>query len=200
MRASSFWHRAAAMAAALLLLSLAVGCEMPTYTLYDPGEPSRALTEFFDAVNSGEEDAVNGLLYSGSWDTQTETPLSPADAELEKALAASRSFAVTDEEYDPDDSRKVCLTVSLTTLDIGLFEKKLTEDVESEIKQRIFDGEEFSEPSDIEGIIETHKLELLKEPERFYSTVTCKINLVCGRGKWQVVLTDELYDILLGRR
>ena len=200
MRVSSYLLKAAALPAALLFLTQAVGCEMPTYTLYDPGEPSETLTAFFEAVNSCQEDDINDLLYNGSWKNETETPLSAGDTALENALAESRSFEIIDKKYDPTDSCRVSITVSLTTMDIKLFEQKLTDDVEAEIKDRIYQGEDISKPSAIAEIIEVHKLDLLKEPEWFYSSALCTVDLICSRGKWCVVLTDELYDTLLGLR
>ena len=64
--------------------------------------------------------------------------------------------------------------------------------------QKQFEGSVFEETSDIDPIVEEVKAELLKDPQRFQTTARFDVEMISHKGRWKVVLTDELYSALTG--
>ena len=181
-----------------LLLSLAVGCQFPAYTIYEPAEVTDMFDVFISAVNSGDEETINQMLLYGTWSNQLEMPFSPANAKLVDTMNKSRSYKVIAESALNPSTRSVELTLSLTSFNMTLFEEALFERVKVDIETEQYEGHSFSDSEDTFEIIERNKLSLLGHPEDFYAETRCKVIMVLSKGKWYVVLNNDFYHVLLG--
>lgn len=190
----------------LLLFSLAgilllAGCGLPTYNLFDPGTPSEGLSAFLDAVIAGDDQTADELLYNYSWhasDPSSATVVSETDAAIVNCIVSGRSYAIVSESDFTKDSRTARVTVSFTGFDMRKFEQRLTEDAVKTVKQRQYKGETFDGPDDTVDIIEAAKDKLLQAPEEFYSTQDFTLEMVCDKGHWRVIMSDEFYSALSG--
>ena len=151
-----------------------------------------------DALSRNDVIAINHLIYNCTWSYDTETPLTTADAKLADELTKSRSFTVTDKGIYNSDTNNLTLTIRLTVLNMARFETKLTEAVADDVKAQMYEGIKITDPSDTDQIIQKHKLELLQNPQAFYSTGVYSVNMVLSKGQWRIDMTDELYQALLG--
>lgn len=190
--------RSTATILCFLLLSMAVGCQLPAYTLYEPAEVTDAFDAFFSAVNSGDEATVNSMLLHGTWSNQLETPFSPANAKLVEVMNKSRSYKLLADSALSGSHRRVELTVSVTSLNMNLFEEALSAQVKEDVEKEQYEGHSFSDPDDTNEIIERNKLALLEHPESFYSEKECKVDMILSKGKWYIELNDDFYHVLLG--
>lgn len=198
MRIIKTLRRSAVLSAAFVLALLTVGCQLPAFTFYEPNDPSETMTEFMDALSRNDVIAINHLIYNCTWSYDTETPLTTADAKLADELTKSRSFTVTDKGIYNSDTNNLTLTIRLTVLNMARFETKLTEAVADDVKAQMYEGIKITDPSDTDQIIQKHKLELLQNPQAFYSTGVYSVNMVLSKGQWRIDMTDELYQALLG--
>ena len=186
--------------AVMVIFSMTTGCQLPAYSLYTPQEPSYYFGQFIDAINRGDEKAANEWLIGSSWSNRVETPLSSSEEELLDALTKSRSFVILDQEYLDSHSRVVRMTIRLTTLDMNLFEDALIDAVETDIKQKQYEGQEIQGAEEIRKCIEHYMHELLQNPEEYHSTSVQSFEMRLNLKKWRIVMTDTLYRALLGMR
>lgn len=185
-------------AAILSLLLTIQGCHLPSLTAYTPGDPSDAIAEFIAAVNRDDEKTANELLYDSHWYDQPDTEQSDADQQLARALAESRSFSLYHQKFTDQNNRRATLSIRFTVLDLGLFEKELTKTVEEDVKQQMYEGNQISESSDMDALIDQHKLKLLENPEPFYTTSDFDVEMILSKGKWRIHMTDGFYNAILG--
>ncbi|MGN0474535.1 MAG: hypothetical protein ACI4IJ_05545 [Acutalibacteraceae bacterium] len=180
-------------------------CQMPTYNLSDGGTPSQALSEFLDAVIRGDNASIKDMVYNFSWNSDyltdssvSDSDISPSDAEIISCISKSRKYEIVSESnYDPN-GHNAEVTVNYTTFNVTEFEQKLAEKAVAIIQRRQYEGEVFKDASDTVKIIEETKLQLLKNPEIFYTTQKYTVEMVSYKGKWRVVLSDEFYKALSG--
>ena len=198
MRSLRTLYKTALLATAFFFLIVTSGCALPSYSLCDSGEPADALTDFMEAVNREDESKINDFLFNCTWTNHSDTPMENSDKELFEALQHSRSMKINNQSRNDSDKQKALVSISLTSLNMSLFEQALAENVEKDVQRKMFEGKKFTQPSDTADIIESNKQDLLKAPEQFYVTSELDVRMILSNGKWRVEMTDELYQSLLG--
>ena len=201
----------ALLTAALILVSVLVSCGIKTYNIIDPGKPTDAFAEFYRAVSDGDDAAANELLYNYEWHSfkpEKKTGMggyvvngitvSGADAMVFDVMLRSRSCRVISESDYGRDDLKSSVTVSYMSFDLAKFQKALSKIALSEVKEKQREGVNFSSAEETRQIIDSIKIELLKDPHKYNTTRRFKINLICDKGKWKVVLSEDFYKALSG--
>lgn len=185
-------------------LFILAGCAgLPSYNLSNGGDPAEVVTQFLDAVVSGDGADVSDLVENYAWQSGEDSPfngaaVSESDLALYQCVQESRAYEWSGKSAYAEDEHHATVAVNYTSFDVGQFQKTLTEKVVTEVKQRQYEGEVFGNPSDTTDIIEQYKAELLQNPKEFYTTQTYDIELVSRGGRWRIVLSDEFYNALTG--
>lgn len=177
------------------------GCTLPTYNLSMGGSPSKALDSFMKAVVNGEDEKVGRMLYNYTWDGKSDLEnqeFGKNDKAIFACLRSGRSYQIDDSAEQRLDSHHAIVPMDFTTFDIAKFRDTLSKDVVAAVQQKQFEGSVFEETSDIDPIVEEVKAELLKDPQRFQTTARFDVEMISHKGRWKVVLTDELYSALTG--
>ena len=183
-----------ALSTCIMYIILA-GCQLPAVSLYQPGEPSDDLLETIETLNRSDEKGINELLYNCTWSLDADAPMSETERMIADALAQSRSIVIKKTTYPDADDRVAELSVSLTVFDMVSFEEKLTQTIEADVKQQMYEGVEIT---DTNAIIESNMRKLLENPKPFYRTSDYSVEMILSKGKWRLALTDEFYSALLG--
>lgn len=186
---------------AVCAVALLAGCTLPTYNLSMEGSPSRGLDNFMKAVVNGEDEKVGRMLYNYTWDGESELDsqeFGENDRAIFACLRSGRSYQIDDSAEQRLDSHHAIVPMDFTTFDIAKFRDTLSGDVVAAVQQKQFEGSVFQEMSDIDPIVEEVKAELLKQPQRFQTTAHFDVEMISHKGRWKVVLTDELYSALTG--
>ena len=201
----------AALFAALVCIVILSACELKTYNMIDPGSPSDAFAAFYRAVSDGDDETVNQLLYNYVWHSYTPEVengrqvyeinglmISGSDYGVISSVIKSRKCLLVSESDYTGNSLTSSVTIEYTSFDISKFQTELASQSVSEVKREKAKGKVFKDESDTREVIEGLKEKLLKNPEQFYSTRKYKISLVCVKGKWKIMLTEDFYKALLG--
>lgn len=190
---------------AAVCLWLLAGCAgLPSYNLSDGGDPTDVVVQFLDAVVSGSDANVSELVDNYVWQSDEGSlpfdgaAVSETDLEVWNCVQQSRAYELAGKSASFQDEHHATVSVTYTSFDVGKFQAQLTEQVVAEIKQRQYEGEVFSDPSDTTDIIERHKAALLQNPEDFDTTQSYDLELVSRKGHWRIVLSDEFYNALTG--
>ena len=196
---------------ALAALAALVSCGFKTYNMTDPGKPADAFTTFYRAVSDGDDATANELLYNYSWNSfkpsgkkdggQYEingVTVSGTDAMLFDVMLRSRNCRVVSESDYSRDDLNASVTVSYTSFDLSRFQKDLSRASVKAVKEKQRSGQNFSSAAETRGIIDEIKVRLLKEPEKYYSTKKYKVELICEKGRWKVILGEDFYKALSG--
>ena len=186
------------------------GCEFNTYSMVSAGKPSDSFAEFFEAALNGDDLTANELLYNYSWTSGNLTSdssgtyslngqsIDGADALLINCVLNSRSYRIVSESDYQSDSINAWITVDFTSFDMGKFQKELTQECVTEIRERQLNGEVFEEQSQTQPIIEQITSDLLNKPKRYYTKYKYKIEMTYFKGKWRINLTNDFYKALSG--
>lgn len=153
------------------------------------------------AVVDGEDEKIGGMLYNYTWEGESsfdDRSLRQNDRKILECLRSSRSYRLEEDSEQMVDSHHATVAMEYTTFDMGKFRDELSQRVVAEVQQKQFEGTVFEENADIDPIVDEIKTLMLKQPERFQTTARFEVEMISHKGRWKVVLTDELYNALTG--
>ncbi len=195
--------------AVIMLLSICLqffSCEFPTRGIGDIPSPQHTVTEFFDSICDGNFDKADAYLVDSSISMQGEASGDFAE-KLLNYLRASYDYELIGTPHI--NGIYATQKVAFTYLDLNIMSEDLrsqsTKTGKRYIDRRdknytiIDDGkcsltDEGAEAAAIEALDE-----LMQTPEKYYNEKEFEIRLEYTKKTWQIELSDELFDAIVGK-
>lgn len=197
----------------IVLLFCACDVDFTPKPLEPISNPKLALTEFVENLN--EHDFEEGYKYISNYadlgfdEVQSDSDavtMFMRDALLEsyrvEFLNNENIMSITDTVSESDyfvTGTEASVDVVFTALDINAIAVRMTELATEIGYEHKFNGYVYDSEEKAEGLI-LEVLEVIKteDIEHYYSSYNITVDLEYTDNMWKIIMTDELYDILLG--
>lgn len=212
---------AAAVISVVLAACMLTGCSLGVFSGVDLDNPKKSVLEFINAMQTENFDqtaAQTAMGYIANYSTMGfEKYTQVQDDDLEKRLfdILRKNYRVefSDSSLDPVSSpwqsedltisgKKAAVKLTFVSVDFTLMSKALSEAVTEEGADRMYHGETFETEADA-MLLAGEVFDRVFAPGTDMSQYCVERELVLEMeyvdSKWKIVVSDELYDALLGR-
>ncbi len=183
---------------ALAMLLVLCGCSENAVSLTELPDPTESVDAFFEYLSNEEYAAADELVYNYVTLGMTKSG-NIDDAVMQvfcRQLNKQRRYEVV---MQPQVNGKTAvMTVKVTSLDLREVYEPLIANVKETIRTMQYNGEK-TDTEEIVLKVASEELSLLLSSDLPMTTTGIfALELVYGGGKWQLVISDELYSALIG--
>lgn len=199
-----FWAISGMVLSLCVLITVICGLNNPPKFLANPANVIKAAEEVLDCAHSGDLDALEQMLYGTPSLGDAPTMDDSAQSVIWYAYKESIQYSLSDTPEATDtgvslDAKITCLDISavmdaLKTVAPALMAEKANQ---TDNEDEIYDESHNYRESFVSGILqEATTLILQNQPQTMEQEMT--LQFVRQDGKWQIVPTEELVQLLTG--